>query len=50
MSVVKDFQDLKKYNVQELTMTSSEESKVQNLKKEPSTDTTSSCPEELCTK
>lgn len=48
MSVVKDFHELKKYNIQELTMTPPEQDKgssVQNASKEPISDT-SSCPKD----
>lgn len=44
MSVVKDFHELKKYNIQELTMTPSEEDRVSSAKnttKEPTSDTSS---------
>lgn len=47
MSVVKDFHQLKKYNIQELMMIQPEEDRVssaQNTNKEPSD--TSSCPKD----
>ena len=48
MSVVKDFHQLKKYNIQELTMTPFEQGSVstaQDTSKEPISDT-NSCPQD----